>query len=213
MKRKKRIISHLHNVLWFIISLEIVADLLFISIQIWTSISDPEDLNSLLILWIHPISVLATLIYARAELWDIEKGIEKEIKKSKENNRKDSQSQYEVETSRVIILIILFIILPVPDTFSLTRDVKTNQYTNSSIRSASIAISIVFLIISTLCWLWMMVTALILVFLKTKEVTGQNTHDNEGRVKDSMNLNSFAFNRKRNITKNLYSSRHRVKGF
>jgi hypothetical protein len=147
--------------LWGVVALEILGDVLLVAASIWSSVDEPERLDDILNMWMHPLSVLGSLFYARIELWEIQEEESEEERGKRSRNRAS-------RVSRILVFIILFSVMPMSDLFTLISYIRANNFESDTLSSYTIFVASFLLLVSVLCWLWVVASSIILLSLSGK---------------------------------------------
>jgi len=160
-------VATLRALLWGVVALEILGDVLLVAASIWSSADEPEQLDDILNMWMHPLSVLGSLFYARIELWEIQEEESEEERGKRSRNRAS-------RVSRILVFIILFSVMPMSDLFTLISYIRANNFESDTLSSYTIFVASFLLLVSVLCWLWVAASSIILLSLSGKSSYSPN---------------------------------------
>jgi hypothetical protein len=152
-------VNTLRALLWGVVFLELLGDVFLIAVSVWTTVEEPERMYNTLNMWMHPMSVLGTLFYARIELWEMqeEEGDEEEGKRGRTNVSR---------SSRVLVFMLLFTVMPMSDVFTLLSYIRANNFESDSLATATVFTAAFLLFISLVSWLWVIASSVVLLSMK-----------------------------------------------
>lgn len=151
-------------VAWFIIALDLMVIAFWFVLGAIVVHNEPQNTHEITIAAFHVVAAPASLFLAAEYLWRLQN-----MKKEEEGEEEETAGYSNLSRGRLFAWIVLFTLLLLPDILVMLKEIYSSNFVDNDIQRAALGLSICFVVMSSIAWIWMALSAIVIMMSSTSK--------------------------------------------